>query len=665
RAFATPRRLTLIVDGVPPRQPDLREERKGPRVDAPEKAIAGFLRGAGLSDISEAQIISDPKKGDLYAAVIEKPGRVAEVVIAEIIPTVIRSFPWPKSMRWGVASASSESLRWVRPLQAIVCTFGPVTEEPVVVDFEVDGIVSGNTTFGHRFMAPDAIQVRRFEDYEQKLRAAKVMLDPDERQDAILHASKDLALAQGLDLVEDKGLLAEVAGLVEWPVPLIGAFDAAFLEVPDAVIRATIRANQKCFVLKDPETGALANRFIATANLEASDGGAAIIAGNERVIRARLSDAKFFWDQDRKSPLEHRLPKLNDLIFHAKLGSVHDKAHAIARLAMDLADVVSDANRKHCERAALLAKADLVTEMVGEFPEVQGLMGATYARLDGEADDVADAIRDHYLPQGPSDPVPTDPTAMVTALADKLYNLVGFFGVDERPTGSRDPFALRRAALGIVRIVLENSLRLRLNEWFSKTTEYYGAIGSNPLGNWTEKYDVDATLLAFFADRLKVHLRDEGVRHDLIDGVFALPGQDDLWLIVKRVEALGAFLATEDGANLLAGYKRAANILRAEEKKDGVSYEGKPDPRFFEDAAEQVLWDALEAADGALGSALHGEDFTGAMAALSELRAPVDRFFDEVTVNAENAIKRRNRLCLLNRIREATLKVADFGRIEG
>ncbi|MCB1493060.1 MAG: glycine--tRNA ligase subunit beta [Rhodobiaceae bacterium] len=663
RAFVTPRRLTLVVDGVPVRQPDRKEEKKGPRVGAPEQAVEGFLRGAGLSSIDEATIQSDPKKGDFYVAVIEQKGRDAKDVIAEIVPDVVKAFPWPKAMRWG--AAGPDALRWVRPLQAIVCTFGAATEEPDVVDFEVGGLTAGNVTYGHRFMAPEPIEVRRFDDYEHKLRAAKVMLDRDERKDAIRHAAKDLALANGLDLVEDEGLLEEVCGLVEWPVPLIGRFDESFLAVPDEVIRATIRANQKCFVLKSQGTGALANRFILTANVIASDGGAEIIAGNERVIRARLSDAKFFWDQDLKTPLEYRLPKLNDLIFHAKLGTVHDKAHAMARLAMDLAEVVPGANRKQCEQAALLAKADLVSDMVGEFPEVQGIMGGYYARNDKLSDAVATAIRDHYLPQGPSDPVPTEPVAIVTALADKLYNLVGFFGIDERPTGSRDPFALRRAALGVIRIILENGLRLKLTEWLDATAKVYGAIGEDALANWTDKYDVNATILDFFADRLKVHLRDEGQRHDLIDAVFALPGQDDLLMIVRRVEALGRFLDTEDGTNLLAGYKRAANILRAEEKKDGVAYEGAPDPKFFEQDEERALYDALSKATADAGHALHAEDFEAAMAALSTLRGPVDAFFDDVTVNAENGIVRRNRLCLLNRIREATLKVADFGRIAG
>ncbi len=665
RAFVTPRRLTLVVDGLPVRQPDRREEKKGPRVGAPDKAIEGFLRGAGLSSIDDATVQSDPKKGEFYVAVVEHKGRAATEVIAEIVPSVIRDFPWAKSMRWGATSASSESLRWIRPLRSITCTFGAATEEPEVVSFTIGDIASGNVTYGHRFMVPDAVVVRRFDDYEASLRAARVMLDREERKDAIRDAAKDLALANGLVLVEDEGLVDEVAGLIEWPVPLIGAFDEAFLGVPDEVIRATIRANQKCFVLQSPDTGALANRFILVANIEAKDGGAAITAGNERVIRARLADAKFFWDQDLKTPLEHRLPKLNDLVFHAKLGSMHDKAHAIARLAMDLSEVVPNANKKQCEQAALLAKADLVSGMVGEFPDLQGIMGAYYTRNDGLPDAVADAIRDHYLPQGPSDPVPTEPTAIVAALADKLYTLVGFFGIDERPTGSRDPFALRRAALGVIRIVLENELRLGLTEWFAATTKVYGGIGENALEHWTDAYDVNATLLDFFADRLKVYLRDRGERHDLIDAVFALSNQDDLVLIVRRVTALAAFLDTEDGQNLLAGYKRAVNILRIEEKKDGVAYEGAPDRGYFEQDEEKALFAGLDAAEAEAASALHAEDFEAAMAALSKLRGPVDAFFDHVTVNADSPIVRRNRLCLLNRIREATLKVADFGKISG
>ena len=677
RAFVTPRRLTLVIDGVPARQPDSREERKGPRVGAPDKAIDGFLRGTGLSSVEEAEVRKDEKKGDFYVAVIEKKGRVAEEVIAEIVPAVIRDFPWPKSMRWGAASSApgtewspenakgSSSLRWVRPLESILCTFGPATEDPVVLDFEIDGIEAGNETRGHRFMAADTVHVRRFEDYEQKLRAAKVMIDPEERKDVILHGARDLALANGLELIEDDALLAEVAGLVEWPVPLMGGFDESFLDIPPEVIRSTIKANQKCFVLNNAKTGKLANAFILTANLEAMDGGKEIVAGNERVIRARLSDAKFFWETDKKTPLEHRLPKLNEIVFHAKLGSVHDKAHAIARLAMDLADAIPGAEVKSCEQAALLAKADLVTEMVGEFPELQGLMGAYYARNDGLSDDIAEAIRLHYAPLGPKDDVPKTPTAAVAALADKFYNLVGFFGIDERPTGSGDPYALRRAALGIIRIVLENGLRLSLKEWFETTARYYGAIGENALEHWTDAYDVNEALLSFFIERLKVHLRNEGKRHDLIDAVFALESQDDLLLIVRRVEALAGFLDSDDGANLLTGYRRAANILRAEEKKDGVAYEGVPDPVFFKLPQETALFEAIGEADGAVKSALRDEDFEAAMFAMSKLRGPLDAFFEHVTVNDDNPIVRRNRLCVLNRIREDTIKVADFSRIEG
>lgn len=635
-AFATPRRLALTVHGLNTRSPDIREEKKGPRTDAPAGAIQGFLRGAGLDDIAKARVVSDPKKGDFYVADLVKPGRTAEAIIAELMPQVIRSFPWPKSQRWG-----SGTLRWVRPLHSIVCTFGPETEEPVVIDFEVDGIRSGNVTFGHRFLAPEAIKVKRFADYVDKLEKAKVVLDPARRRDIILADARNLAFAAGLELVEDEGLLHEVAGLVEWPVVLMGAFDPAFLDVPDEVIRATIRANQKCFVLKDPKTGRLANRFILTSNMAATDGGATIIAGNERVIRARLSDAKFFWDGDLAIPLETLVPKLEGITFHEKLGSQGDRVRRIVALARQIAPLIG-ADADKAARAALLAKADLLSGVVGEFPEVQGLMGRYYAAHGGEDAAVAAAIEEHWKPQGPSDRVPTAPVSIAVALADKLDTLMGFWAIDEKPTGSKDPFALRRAALGVIRIILDNGVRLPLNAYANKTPD----------------------LLNFFADRLKVQLREQGTRFDLVDAVFALGGQDDLLLIVKRVEALGALLATDDGKNLLAGYKRAANILKAEEKK-GTTVADAVDANLFKEDEEKALAAAIETAAQAAHDAVADENFEGAMKALATLRAPVDAFFDKVLVNDADERVRANRLALLTVLRDACHQVADFSKIEG
>lgn len=668
--FAGPRRLTLVIEGLPEKSPDISEERKGPRVGAPDKAVQGFLRGAGLSSIDDAEIVSDEKKGDFYVARIEKPGRATADIVAEVVPLVIRQFPWPISQRWG-----SGKLRWVRPLHSILCLLDGKT-----VPFDVDGIASGNATRGHRFMAPGSFTVKDFADYETKLREAHVILDAAERQKIILEGARAAAKDAALELVEDEALLAENAGLVEWPVVLTGSFDEAFLDVPPEVIITAIRKHQKCFSLKearsaggetgkkkeiDGGSGKLASRFILVSNLIAEDGGKAIIDGNERVIRARLSDAKFFWDQDRQHTLESRLPRLNELIFHEKLGTVHDKAHAIARLAMDLSEAVPGADKKHCEQAAILAKGDLVTDMVGEFPDLQGLMGRFYALNDGLPKDVGEAIAEHYSPLGPTDAVPTTSVAIVTALCDKLYSLVGFFGIDERPTGSRDPYALRRAALGVIRIVLENGLRLNLTRWFTRTAEVYRDIGENVLKNWTDAYDVNAELLAFFADRLKVYLRDRGARHDLIDAVFSLSGQDDLLMIVARVEALGNFLDTDDGANLLIGVKRAVNILRIEEKKDNCTYAGEPDSGLLQQDEEKTLASAISDATKAARAAVGKEDFEGAMVAMAHLRGPVDAFFDHVTVNAEDAKLRENRLKLLNQIREATLAVADFSKIEG
>ncbi len=669
QAFATPRRLALHIAELPVRGRDIREERKGPRVGAPEAAVQGFLKAAGLVSLDQATVVSDPKKGDSYIAIIEKPGQETVAAIAEIVPQVIRSFPWPKSMRWGKASAAGASLRWVRPLHSILCTFGPETEEPEVVRFDVDGIASGNTTYGHRFHAPQAITVRRFDDYVAHLEKAKVVLDADRRKEIILTDARNLAFAQGLDLVEDEGLLEEVAGLVEWPVVLMGAFEERFLEIPGEAIRATIRANQKSFVLRDPATGALANKFILVSNLNASDGGSAIVAGNGRVVRARLSDAAYFFATDKGSlpdldtfrdsagtlgldlakPLDQRMAKLDKLgvVFHAKIGTQGARVQRIAALARELAPIVG-ADPDLAERAAKLAKADLPTEMVGEFPELQGLMGRKYAELQGENPSIAAAIEEHYKPLGPSDRVPTDPVSVAVGLADKLDTLVGFWAIDEKPTGSKDPYALRRAALGVIRLVVENGVRLSL-----------AGVARDP------------DLVSFFHDRLKVVLRDAGARHDLVDAVLGegASNNDDLLLITRRVDALSRFLDTEDGVNLLSGYRRAANILKAEEKKDGEgAFAAAADLQLIADAGlieEKGLAVALAQATPKAEAAVAKEDFEGAMAALAELRPAVDAFFDKVTVNDPDPALRANRLKLLNQLREATRAVADFSRIAG
>jgi glycyl-tRNA synthetase beta chain len=663
RAFVTPRRLALAVEGVPARQPDLKEEKRGPRVGAPDRAIEGFLKSAGLASIDEAKIQKDPKRGDFYVALIDKPGRAAIDVIAEILPEVVRGFPWPKSMRWG-----SGALSWVRPLHSIVATFGPQTEEPDIVPFSVDGISAGNLTRGHRFMAPAPFPVRRFEDYRDKLEKAKVVLDQARRAEIILADAKNLAFAQGYELVEDAGLLAEVAGLVEWPVVLTGAFEAEFLALPGEVVRATIRNNQKCFVLRDASTARLANRFILVSNMTAADGGKAIVAGNERVIRARLADAKFFWDSDLKVPLEARLPKLKQIVFHEKLGTQHERVERIARLARELAPHV-DADPAKAERAAWLCKTDLVTEMVGEFPELQGTMGRYYAEQQGEDEAVAHAIADHYKPQGPNDLVPADPVSVAVALADKIDVLVGFWAIDEKPTGSKDPYALRRAALGLIRLFVDNQLRVSLVPIFVRCFDSLRL----PIDTMIEAFD----LLRFITERLKVQLRDQGARHDLVDAVlgagqlvsagegFLKYTNDVLFLIVRRVEALAKFLDTDDGKNLLAGYKRAVNIIRIEEKKDNASYTGVPDPQLYRQAEEWALAAGIDAARQEASAAVAGEDFAGAMAAIAKLRPAVDAFFDKVTVNVDEPAVRANRLKLLNQIREATLAVADFSKIEG
>ena len=690
-SFATPRRLALHIAGLPARQPDSREEKKGPRVGAPEAAIAGFLKSAGLASLDQATIQKDPKKGEFYVAVIERPGAATIDLLAEIIPAVIKSFPWPKSMRWGAASIRPDALRWVRPLHSILATFGPETEAPEVVRFSVDGIESGSTTFGHRFMAPAKIEVRRFDDYVPALEKAHVVLDAARRRDIILHDARTLAMAQGLELVEDVGLLEEVGGLVEWPVALMGSFDEAFLSIPPEVIRATIRVNQKCFVLRRHD-GALSNRFILVANIEASDHGKTIVGGNERVIAARLSDAKFFYETDLKTKLEDRLPKLDKIVFHEKLGTQGERVKCIAALAKELAPLVG-ADPGMAERGATLAKADLVTEMVGEFPELQGLMGRYYATAQGEYSSVAAACEEHYKPLGPSDRVPSDPVSITVALADKIDTLVGFWAIDEKPTGSKDPYALRRAALGVIRLILENGLRLRLYEIFDSQFSVRRTVGATFIhrvlvsGVLHDSRSVD--LLSFFIDRLKVYLRDRGARYDLIDAALgavaapssdpASPGrplpqvgegshsaQDDLVMITTKVEALSKFLDTDDGKNLLAGYRRAANILKIEEKKDGAgAYDQHHAPNLRIEPQEHKLAAAIARAREETAEKLHKEDFAGAMHALAKLREPVDAFFEHVTVNAENKDLRLNRLRLLNELRAAMLGVADFGKVAG
>ncbi len=692
KAFVTPRRLALAVHGVPARQPDLREEKKGPRVGAPDGAIAGFLKAAGLKSIAEAKVHPD-KKGDFYVAMIEKPGRAALDVIGEILPDVIKSFPWPKSMRWGAQSKEPGALSWVRPLHSIVATFGPETEEPDIVQFSVDGIAASNETRGHRFLAPQAFTVRRLADYLQKLDKAKVVPDAERRKNLILTEAKHLAFAQGLELVQDEGLLVEVAGLVEWPVVLMGSFDQKFLQIPEEVIRATIRNNQKCFVLRDAAHAKLVDKFILVSNLEAQDGGKAIVAGNERVIRARLSDAKFFYETDLKTKLEDRLPKFKDIVFHEKLGTQADRIERVERLAAELATLVG-ADPIKAKRAAHLCKADLLTELVGEFPELQGTMGKYYAEAQGEDEAVAHACEDHYKPKGPDDLVPSDPVSIAVALADRLDTLVGFWAIDEMPTGSGDPHALRRAALGLIRIILDNRIDGLLSKMFGHAVEGYlsqrnkhvreGIIGrtikkakSKTTKKAKSKQDLRKTiervvraynasdLQAFVKDRLKVQLRNRGARHDLVEAAFANATPSNLFLNVRRLDALGKFLETDDGKNLLLGYRRAANILRDEEKRDNKSYSGPPNKQRLRNPIERHLWRTIQSTVADARHHLRRKDFESAMETLSTLRSAVDAFFEAVTVNVDDKALRENRLKLLNEIRAATRAVADFSKIEG
>lgn len=739
REYWTPRRLTLDIRGLNARSADVREEKKGPRTDANEKAIEGFLRGAGLSDISQAQVVSDPKKGDFYVAIVNKPGRPAEEIIAEVMPGIIRSFPWPKSMRSGSASMpkgssfggiegkGSESLRWVRPLQSIVCMFGPEHDETQVIPFEIDGIVAGNVTYGHRFHAPEAITVRRFDDYVASLEKAKVILDAERRKDIILHDAKDLAFANGLDLVEDEGLLEEVSGLVEWPQVLIGTFEEDYLEIPAEIIRLTIKTNQKCFVTRPQgATEGLSNRFILVSNIQATDGGKEIIHGNGKVVRARLSDAKHFWTRDQgdlpdletlkasaakfgldlAKPLDQRMAKLDALnvTFHAKLGTQGERVARIRELAKQLAPIVG-ADATLVDRAVVLAKADLRTEAVGEFPELQGLMGRKYALLQGENESVAAAIEEHWKPQGPTDAVPRDKVSLTVALADKLDTLGGFWAIDEKPTGSKDPFALRRAALGVVRIILERNVRLPILEQtdfiflayairphleklegehkrmqdLEKSVDSFGFSVDLTSAYLTERTwegsmeafnaaketarNWKADLLSFFHDRLKVYLRDLGARYDLIESVLT-PESDDFLMVARRVEALTAFITGEDGKNLLAGTKRATQLLAAEEKKGTVVADGVSEDLLKLDA-EKALYSAIKTASADAAKAVEAEDFRSAMQALSTLRVPVDKFFEDVLVNDEDTAIRANRLALLKAIREATGTVADFSKITG
>ncbi|MCA0997652.1 glycine--tRNA ligase subunit beta [Alloyangia pacifica] len=703
-AFSTPRRLTLTVQGLLAASPATREERRGPKVDAPEKAIEGFLRGAGVT--REQCEEREDKKGKVLFAIIEKPGRPAAEIVAEVLEKTVRNFPWPKSMRWGAGS-----LRWVRPLHSILCL---LTDEQgaEVVPLEIDGIVAGKTTRGHRFMGPDAFEVSSFDDYEAKLKRAKVVLNPAERADTIWHDATNRAFAAGLEVVEDRGLLAEVAGLVEWPVVLMGEIGAEFLQLPPEVLQTSMKEHQKFFSVKNTASGQI-ERFVTVANIETADDGATILAGNQKVLSARLSDAKFFWENDLRVAKSEGLTawtdRLGNVTFHNKLGSQKDRIGRIAALAAELAPAVG-ADAALSQQAATVAKADLSSEMVYEFPELQGLMGRYYATAAQLPAEVAAACQEHYSPLGPSDDVPTAPVSVSVALADKLDTLTGFWAIDEKPTGSKDPFALRRAALGVIRLVLSNGLRLPLDRYIdaqivrqkahlhaeAEEAELealdtlideiadhgvFGAAFKAVLSKFEDKApaeegsvlrkvgkvvpDLSDDLLAFFHDRLKVHLKGEGIRHDVIDAVLAMPGSDDLLLVVKRAEALGAFLGTDDGENLVQGFKRANNILTQAEEKDGVEYSFGADPKFAESDEEKALFAALDKAEAEIKPAMEAEDFAAAMGAMAGLRAPIDAFFEAVQVNSDNQVVRRNRLNLLSRIRQICLQVADLSRVEG
>src|SRR5690625_508683 len=685
RAFSTPRRLVLALTGLSRTTREKTEERRGPRVDAPEKVIEGFLRSTGLS--REQLEIRDDKKGQVYFATIHHKGRPAAEIVAEAVRDVIHDFPWPKSMRWGAGN-----LRWVRPLHSILCILSD-EEGARVVPIEIEGLVSGDTTRGHRFKAPDPFRVTGFEDYAEKLEAAFVVLDAEERARRIEADAATLAFAQGLEIVPDPALLAEVAGLVEWPVALMGEIGEEFLDLPPEVLRESMRGHQKFFSAREPKTGRITH-FVTIANIDAPDGGKAILEGNGRVLSARLADAAFFWERDLRivkdrgmEGLEEMAKPLDSTIFHAKLGTQGERVERIAALAREIAPKVG-ADPDQAEQAARIAKVDLASDMVGEFPELQGVMGRYYAEAAGLAPEVACASEAHYHPLGPSAEVPNDPISIAVALADKLDMLTGFWAIDEKPTGSRDPFALRRAALGVIRVVLAIGLRLKLVQLSNAQIERHredararraaalrrrggdsavmeGYVGERPRFNGTVVDQATIDLLSFFADRLKVHLRDQDIRHDVIQACFDLGGQDDLVLLVNRVRALQDFLGTDDGENLLIAYRRAANIVSAEEQKDGVEYSGAPSEKFAELAEEHALFKALDAAEPAIGEALEREDFATAIAIMARLRAPVDAFFDKVTVNAENPIVRRNRLCLLARLRDVMRALAIWDAIEG
>ncbi|AUQ57574.1 glycyl-tRNA synthetase beta subunit [Phaeobacter inhibens] len=719
-ALSTPRRLTLAMDGLLEHSPTVREERKGPKVGAPDKAIEGFLRGAGLTrgQLEER----DTPKGAVYFATIEKPGRPAAEIIAEVLEDTIRNFPWSKSMRWGTGS-----LRWVRPLQSILCILSK-EDGAEVVQLDIDGIASGNTTYGHRFMAPDQITVTGFDDYAAKLKRAHVVLDPAEREAAIWQEATNQAFASGLEVVDDKGLLAEVAGLVEWPVVLMGGIDDEFLALPPEVLQTSMKEHQKFFSVRNPKTGRI-EKFITVANRETADNGVTILAGNQKVLSARLADAKFFWENDLRTVTEQGfepwVAKLGNVTFHNKLGTQAARIDRIAALAREIAPVVG-ADADLAEQAARVAKADLSSEMVYEFPELQGLMGRYYAEAAGLPQDAANACEAHYSPLGPSDDVPTEPVSVAVALADKLDTLTGFWAIDEKPTGSKDPFALRRAALGVIRLVLENDVQARLedllsygllslaidrakavkayyqagnpevpsdsvflNFWSAETGEFWSEhlVGEkfddgllhfysgeasivdypseDQLFSILKRNDLVIDLLSFFHDRLKVFLRDQGIRHDVIDACIAMDGNDDLTLLVKRARALEDFMKSEDGPNLLQGFKRANNILAQAEEKDGVEYSYGADKKFAEDDSEIALFDALAQSEGAISSAIEAEDFAAAMGSMAALRAPVDAFFEAVQVNSDNEVVRRNRLNLLSQIRKVCGQVADLTRIEG
>jgi glycyl-tRNA synthetase beta chain len=653
-AFSTPRRLTLAIEGLSPQSQPVREERKGPAATAPQAAIEGFLRSTGLT-LDQLERRAD-KKGETLYAIVEKPGRPAADIIAEVLEATIRSFPWPKSMRWGAGT-----LRWVRPLQSILCLMSDESGS-TIVPLTVDGITASNTTEGHRFLSPGRFAVTGFDDYAVKLKRAHVVLDSAEREAAIWQGAQNLAFAAGLELVEDKGLLAEVAGLVEWPVPLMGRIADDFLHLPPEVLQTSMKEHQKFFSVKNPKTGRI-EAFVTVANTQPADHGATILKGNQKVLAARLSDARFFYDNDLRvakaspesKPMGEWLDGLKSVTFHNKLGSQADRIARIVALAREIAPLVG-ADASLAEQAANLAKADLRSAMVGEFPELQGLMGMYYARAAGLPDAVALAARDHWKPKGEGDTVPTDPVSVAVALADKIDTLTGFWAIDEKPTGSKDPFALRRAALGVIRLVLGNGVKGSIFTLLRQGLSLNAAADSV-----TPAKD----LISFFHDRLKVFLKDQGIRHDVIDACLAMPGNDDLTLLVNRATALAAFLKTEDGPNLLQGYKRANTILSQAEAKDGVEYSFGADIKFAETDEERALFTALDQAEAAITPAMTAEDFPAAMQAMAKLRAPIDAFFTAVQVNADNQIVRRNRLNLLHRIRAICSGVADLTKIEG